>query len=38
MVSAYWIRDELLPFACEVQHITADFCEMKRESGTLWGG
>jgi len=28
MVSAYWTRDDLLPFAREIRQISAIFCEI----------
>lgn len=35
MVLTYWIGDELLPFACEIRQVAAEFCENLARSRSL---
>ena len=40
MVLTYWVRDDLLPFACEIRQLPATFCEfeMGDGDGKVFGG
>ncbi len=40
MVLTYWVRDDLLPFACEIRQLPATFCEFEMGDGDdkIFGG